>query len=310
MPRPLRDDFPGAWHHVTHRAARRKTIFRTDADYMLFLDTLRDTVLRFHIEAHAYALMPNHYHLLLHSVEGNLSRAMRHLNGVFTQRLNAANEWDGPIFRGRFTSRLIHGEQYLLYVLAYIHLNPLKANLVTRLDSAETWTSHRSYVGKDTPPPWLSTGALLDVFGGPAALHETTLALHRGKEEWPVSGFSAETGFTTAGTFTRAERRRMGKGKRPAQEDRRALISAICKITGVTTTRLRQKIRGARGNPERRFAVWALSKSTTLTQGEIGALLEMSSANVAKDLARSRSLIAEFDAWVDAWRENMSIGMD
>jgi len=293
-----------------HRAARRKAIFRTDADCVLLLDLLGETVRRFGIEAHAYAVMPNHYHLLLRSLEGNLSRAMRHLNGVFTQRLNAANGWDGPVFRGRFASRLIHDETYLRYVLAYIHLNPLKANLVTRLDSDRAWTSHRAYLGKDTAPTWLTTNALLEGFGGGSALHESALALHRGKERWPETGFDAETGFPMGGAFTRAERRRPEKRKRLAKEDQREMLTAICEVTGVGPARLRARIRGTRGNPERRFAVWALSRTTSLTQGEIGALLGMSAVHVARDLSRTRASIAAFGAWAGALASKLSIVMD
>lgn len=310
MSRTARDDFPGAWHHVMHRAARRKVIFRADPDFVLFLDLLGETVRRFRVEVHAYALMSNHYHLLVRSLEGNLSRAMRHLNGVFTQKLNAANGWDGPVFRGRFTSRPIHDETYLRYVLAYIHLNPLKANLVTRLDSDGAWTSHRAYLRKETTPWWLTTGDLLDRFGGAGALHEAALALHRGKEGWPDEGFDAETGFPTAGTFTRAERPHAARRKRIGRDDKAALVSAICEVTGVSPARLRKGIRGVHGNPERRFAVWALARTTSLTQGEIGALLGMSASHVARDLARSRAAIAGFDAWVEAWQEKLSIVMD
>jgi REP element-mobilizing transposase RayT len=303
MARPPRDDFPGAWHHVMNRAARRKAVFRTDSDRALFLDTLGDTALRFDLEVHAYALMPNHYHLLLRSVRGNLSRAMRHFNGVFTQRLNIANGWDGPLFRGRFASRLIHDETYLSYVLAYIHLNPLKANLVTRLDSDDAWTSHSAYLGEDRSRDWLRCDTMLERFGGARALHETVLALHRGKLPWPELGFSRETGFPAVVTFTRAERRDEGKEAKPPAEERREMLARVCAITGVSLRRLRQRILGARGNPERRFAVWALSHSTTLTQAEIGAMLGMSAAHVAKDLARRRAKTDAFDAWVESWTE-------
>jgi REP element-mobilizing transposase RayT len=310
MARLIRDDFPGAWHHVMHRAARRKAIFRTDADCVLFLDLLDETVRRFRVEVHAYAVMPNHYHLLLRSIEGNLSRAMRHLNGVFTQKLNAANGWDGPVFRGRFTSRLIHDETYLSYVLEYIHLNPLKANLITRLDSDRAWTSHRAYLGKDVAPNWLTTDVLLERFGGGAGLHESALALHRGKERWPETGFDAETGFPMGGAFTRAERRLQEKRKRLAKEDQREMLAAICEVTGVAPARLRERIRGVRGNPERRFAVWALSRTTPLTQTEIGALLGMSAVHVARDLGRTRANIAAFEAWAEALQAKLSIVMD
>jgi REP element-mobilizing transposase RayT len=292
-----------------NRAARRKTIFRNDSDCILFLDTLGDTARRFHLEVHAYSLMPNHYHLLLRSTEGNLSRAMRHLNSIFTQRLNRANGWDGPVFRGRFASRLIHDETYLNCVLAYIHLNPLKANLITRLDADRSWTSHRAYLEKDTPPEWLHLDVMLARFGGKEALHETILGLHRGKLAWPEIGFSSETGFPAAVTFTRAERRSLGKENTPTVDERHALLAKICDITGVSLPRLKKRILGPRGNPERRFAVWALARSTTLTQREIGALLGMSAAHVAKDLARKRVDFTKFDAWVDAWNTYMSTGM-
>ena len=310
MPRALRDDFPGAWHHVMHRASRRRAIFRADEDCILFLDTLGETAGRFRLEVHAYSLMPNHYHLLIRSTDGNLSRGMRHLNGVFTQRLNVANGWDGPIFRGRFTSRLIHDELYLEYVLAYIHLNPLRANLVTRVDADRAWTSHRAYLGREISPDWLCRDAMLSRFGGAEALHDTVLALHRGKRDWPELGFSAETGFPAATTFTRAERRKAPKEQKHDTEARRELLGRICEITGVSLPRLRRRIVGPCGNPERRFAVWALTVSTTLTQREIGALLGMTAAHVAKDLARERHHRTDFDKWVAVWNEQLSTGMD
>ena len=195
-------------------------------------------------------------------------------------------------------------------MLAYIHLNPLKACLVTRLDSDRAWTSHRAYLGKDAAPGWLTTGELLERFGGGAALHEWALGLHRGKERWPETGFDAESGFPLGGAFTRAERQRPVERKRLAKEDRQALVAAICEAVGVSPARLREGIRGARGNPERRFAVWALARSTPLTQREIGALLGMTASHVARDLCRPRESIAELDTWAERLQEKLSIVMD
>ena len=110
-----------------HRGARRAPIFVRDADCVLLLDTLGDVVDRFGLEVHAYSLMPNHYHLLVCTPAGNLSRAMRHLNGVYTQRLNRLHDWDGPVFRGRFKSQLVTEEAYRRELVAYIHLNPVRA---------------------------------------------------------------------------------------------------------------------------------------------------------------------------------------
>ncbi len=92
----------------------RQTIFHTDEHRELFLNLLADIHQRFSIQIHAYCLMGNHYHLLLHTPNSNLSRAMRHLDGVYTQRFNKCQKSDGPLFRGRYKSILIDADNYLL----------------------------------------------------------------------------------------------------------------------------------------------------------------------------------------------------
>ena len=84
--------------------------------------------------------MSNHYHLLVKTPEGNLSRAMRHINGVYTQRHNRMNNTDGPLFRGRYKSILIDSDSYLLHLSKYIHLNPLEAGMTDDL-SKYNWSS-------------------------------------------------------------------------------------------------------------------------------------------------------------------------
>ena len=82
MSRPLRLEYPGAWHQVMNRGLTRKKTF-LDADcYTVFLNTLAEAHQRFGIQLHAYSLMGNHYHLLSHTPKGNLGHAMRHINGV------------------------------------------------------------------------------------------------------------------------------------------------------------------------------------------------------------------------------------
>ena len=88
MARPLRIEFPGGVYHITSRGNGRQAIFPTEADRKLFLDLLGQAIDRFQWLCHAYCLMANHYHLLIETPEANLSRGMRHLNGVYTQRFN------------------------------------------------------------------------------------------------------------------------------------------------------------------------------------------------------------------------------
>jgi len=82
MARPLRIEFEDAWYHLMNRGAGRQDVFISNAQRERFLELLGDLVDRFGVETHAYCLMGNHYHLLLHTPLGNLGRGMRHLNGV------------------------------------------------------------------------------------------------------------------------------------------------------------------------------------------------------------------------------------
>ncbi|MFC1825734.1 transposase [Thermodesulfobacteriota bacterium] len=88
MSRPLRIQYPDAWYHVMNRGRRGDEVFSEDKDYVAFIDLLKEIVEDYNVKVSAYCLMSNHYHLLVQTPDSNLSRAMRHLNGVYTQRYN------------------------------------------------------------------------------------------------------------------------------------------------------------------------------------------------------------------------------
>ncbi len=297
MPRKPRIDFPGAWHHVMHRGARKAPVFKEDAHCHLFLEIVEKVVHTLELEIHAYSLMPNHYHLLVHSRHGNLSSAMKRLNAAYTQRVNWLEKWDGPVFKGRFRSQLIEDETNLPYLLAYIHLNPLKAELITRLQS-HAWSSHRVYLGRDTAPGWLNTGYFESIFEDSDALHGYVLDMHRGKLTWPEqmamdSGWLKETGERAVNEQGLSVETRFLTVK--------AATDRICEITGADMARLRKAERGPRANPERRFAVWALNDRTQMSHGEIGKLLGMSTSQVGHVLRRMSAGKEQLGAWIDEW---------
>lgn len=97
MARPLRVEFAGALYHVTARGDGREDIYRADGDRHVFLDLLADVRGRFNWTIHAYCLMTNHYHLLVETSDANLSRGMRQLNGVYTQRFNRTYDHVGHV---------------------------------------------------------------------------------------------------------------------------------------------------------------------------------------------------------------------
>jgi putative transposase len=164
MARPLRIEFPGALYHITSRGDRREHIFEDDADRLRFLDTLAEVVARFHWLCHAYCLMGNHYHLLVETPEANLSKGMRHLNGVYTQASNRRHGRTGHVFQGRFKAILVAKDSYLLELARYVVLNPVRAGMVEQ-PGDWAWSSFNATIGRAPKPAWLTTDILLAQFG-------------------------------------------------------------------------------------------------------------------------------------------------
>ena len=162
MSRPLRIEYPYAWYHVMNRARRGEDLYTGKDDLLCFIDLLQETVYLFKIRVGAYCLMSTHYHLLIQTPEANLSRCMRHLNGVYTQRYNARYGYDGTLFRGRYKAILIDADSYLLQLMRYIHRNPLRAGLADKLDQYP-WSSHKGYVSNAKKWDWLYKDFILSM---------------------------------------------------------------------------------------------------------------------------------------------------
>ena len=170
MARPLRIEFDGALYHVTSRGNERKPIFKDDAGRKRFLDTLARVNDRFHWICHAYCLMNNHYHLVIETPDGNLSKGMRQLNGVYTQAYNRRHHRVGHLFQGRFKGIVVQKESHFLEVCRYVVLNPVRARSV-RAPGAWKWSSYRATAGMAESHACLTVDEILSQFGqrkGPA----------------------------------------------------------------------------------------------------------------------------------------------
>jgi REP element-mobilizing transposase RayT len=162
MARPLRIEYANAWYHILNRGRRSERIFADRFDYIGFTDLLIDTSEQWNLRVGAYCLMPNHYHLLVQTPDANISRCMRHIDGVYTQRFNRRHECDGSLFRGRYKSILIEADSYLLTLIRYIHRNPLKAGLTEKLQHYP-WSSHRGYLSRAEKWNWLHKDFVLSM---------------------------------------------------------------------------------------------------------------------------------------------------
>lgn len=164
MARPLRIEYPGAFHHVMSRGNEQHSIYRCRSDRLQFLTYLESATNRYGAVVHCYCLMDNHYHLLIETPVGNLAQIMRHINGAYTSYFNARHRRVGHLFQGRYRSVLVDADAYCLALSRYIHLNPVKDGLVKKPADYE-WSSYRSYLHRKPVFVWLRTSFLLALIG-------------------------------------------------------------------------------------------------------------------------------------------------
>jgi len=152
-----------AIHHVMNRALGRRTLFEHRRDYRYFLSLVARAVRRGAIEVLAYALLSNHFHLLVRSVAGELSSAMADIEREYVRRFNRTRDRDGPLVRGRFVSRRIENPWYLRAAAVYVELNPVEAKLAATPETYE-WCSAHSRARRRVPP-WLVADAIVAIAG-------------------------------------------------------------------------------------------------------------------------------------------------
>jgi REP element-mobilizing transposase RayT len=174
MARPLRIDDPDGWHHVMNRGLDHQPIFFHDRDRVTCESLLEQLTTEHGIEVHAYCLMGNHYHWLLHCPTGGLSAGMQQFSSSYTRIVNERLDRDGPIFRGRFHSVPVQSETQIARTAAYIHRNPIDLVPQAALETYR-WSSYGPYLGRRETPPWLSR-SMVDELLTPA-LHRELVSL-------------------------------------------------------------------------------------------------------------------------------------
>ena len=147
---------------MMNRARRSEEIFHDRQDYQSFVELLEESSEMWNIRVAAYCLMTNHYHILVQTPDANISRSMRHINAVYTQRFNKRHRCDGQLFRGRYKSILVGGDSYLLQLVRYIHRNPVKSGIVSKPDDYR-WSSHKGYLSVAKKWNWLHKELMLSM---------------------------------------------------------------------------------------------------------------------------------------------------
>ena len=163
MPRSPRIHAPGAMYHVTLRGNHRQDIFFAPEDRALLTRIIMEIIVDCGAQLHAYCYMTNHVHALVRVSETPLSRVMLRVAGRYARSVQARLQTTGHLFEKRYHALLVDADEYLLTLLRYIHLNPVRASLVSSPDEYP-WSSHHVYAGRRAEP-WVTTEFALGMLG-------------------------------------------------------------------------------------------------------------------------------------------------
>src|SRR4030043_662289 len=148
MARKPRIEFEGAFYHVITRGNQRQKVFKDRDDFLKYLEILSNYKIRYKYFLYAFVLMYNHVHLLIETQEIPLSKILQGINQSYTTYFNRKYKTVGHLFQGRYKAILCDRDAYLLSLIKYIHLNPMRAKIAKAAEDYR-WSSHLIYCGKE-----------------------------------------------------------------------------------------------------------------------------------------------------------------
>ena len=290
MPRPLRPKLTDTWYHVTNRGHNRKDVVRDEADCRLLSSLLYEATAETGIQIHSFVFMPNHIHLLIFDPDGSLSRAMKHVMGVYAQAFNSKYSQDGALWKGRFYSLVVQSEAHLIELPRYIENNPVKAGMIDDPVNYK-WSSHRSLLGLDAAPNFLSTDVVIPRwFGGDLRRYESFV---RGRD----SALNRQLArvIESSARFDRVEDAlasvRGGPDRRSAM---RAIEAFVRAETGVSESALLEPRRGQR-SIGRAAAITIIIRSGAATYAETADRFGLAGRSGVSSVVRRCELAADTD---------------
>ena len=279
MARQLRVEFENAFYHITSRGNLRDKIFYDAPDRERFLEILGRTKERYGFLLHAYALMDNHYHLLMETPKANLSQIMQNINTSYTVYVNRKYQRSGHLLQGRFKGIIVDKDRYLIALSRYIHLNPVRAKLVKRPVNYP-WTSYRAFLDQKAENSLVDTEDTLSHFSKHRKRAERAyrefVESGEGKEENPFAAMEAGL-LLGGGAFKAKVLRRIEKMKvdeeipQAKRLRKRVSIDAVIKACQLYYGKNRKAlVERVRGNEGRQVAIY-LAKILSGEKGkEIG----------------------------------------
>lgn len=288
MTRPLRIEYSGAFYHTLARGQRSDPIFYSDKDREKFIYRLQETVQKYHIRIHTYVLMDNHYHLLIETPHGNLSKAMHYFNSSYTNWFRIKHQLVGSLFQGRYKSILVDKDAYLLELSAYIHLNPVRAG-ITKTPEEFAWSSYACFSQKkESDFPY--TREIRAVAGGRKAyLNFVSSRIDALVDRSDIYGKNSILGgekfilnslnrFRKIKTCAESVSREVGDLKRLRKMRREDIVFALVDSFSVDEKKVFEK---KRGNIYWKLYLYGLKKYTDMSLKEIGELAGLDYAAIS-----------------------------
>jgi putative transposase len=290
--------YPNTFYHVLSRGNERSDIFRDKRDYEVFTDTIRRMVERYNLEVHAYVLMGNHYHLLVRTLNANLSRAIQWLGLTYATRFNRRHARTGHLFHGRFKSFVIENESYYTRMCLYIHRNPVRAGLVENLLDYP-WSSYLTYAGVRRKEPWLTTSLVLGIYGGSRKKFIEAQLAYAGKEKTLLDKLRYGL-FLGSDRFVEESKKLLGKERHTEKPQVRAalkdqdisvVVNQVFSTLGVEDpTQLLKPIRRQK-RLNRDLAIYILCHVGVFRHREVGRVFGVGYTSITGALKRAQSYV-------------------
>jgi putative transposase len=285
MARPLRILFPDAFYHVTCRGNERKSIFRDDTDRSVFIGKLRASRDIYHVDIHAYVLMPNHFHLIVKTPKANLSEFMRHFNITYTAAFNRRHKRVGHLYQGRYKAIVVDEDSYLLELSRYVHVNPVRirsnraqdvCDQIKFLDSFR-WSSLPGYLHSANTLPWVNYDAVLEYVGGSRKRYGEFLAegIRKGYDT-PWEKLQGQVVLGEEDFVEHVKSKMNGRGSKREQPavrrfqatELKTVLKAVARHFGLAEEKITGKRTGYRN--ERAIAMELMYRYSGVRQAEIG----------------------------------------
>jgi REP element-mobilizing transposase RayT len=291
MPRKPRIHFPGAVYHVILRGNAGDPIFFEDRDRLRLYLYLQHATEKFNCRIHGFCLMTNHIHLIMQVADTPLARIMQSVTLRYTKWINYTQGRTGHVFQGRYKALLLDADVYLLELVRYVHLNPVRAGIVAAAHE-HPWSGHRAYAGLEVLP-WLATDWVMSLFSEKAG------AARRAYQAFVAEGVGGNKrvdfhngnceGLLLGGDAFADEALRSAEQQRRREFTLADVVDAVCRCYGIAAPQLKSPGKLRPYTEARALATMFVHESSHLSLTELGKFLNR---NIAP-LGRAAQLLAK-----------------